>query len=496
MVFRAHHQELRPGAAPARQHHRRDGRPRREPARRRDRGGRQARRDLAAARHRGRRPGRRSCEREIEKPGVRLLALRQPMARDLRQIVAALKISHRSRAHRRSTPRTSPSAAMVLDQSRPVKPVDALLERMGELVAGAMIKDVLDAYVAARRRQGAARCGCATKRSTRCIRRLFRELLTYMMEDPRNITACTHLLFMAKNLERIGDHATNIAETLYFLVNGTPLPQMRPKRDRTSLARSTRRATNERAETSADAPSVLVVEDEARARRRCCATTSRRKASTSARRATARRRCCRSKEQQARRWCCSTGCCRGSPGIEVCRQIRRAPADARPAGHHADRARRGGRPRARPRQRRRRLRRQAVQRCSELIARLRAVIRRARPGAGRRDAALRRHRARSAPRTASPAAASRSIWARPNSACCDIPDASGRAACSRASSCWTRSGAATSRSSCAPSTSISAACARRSTRTRPARPDPHRALRRLRAQRPLRQDRVNARVAG
>jgi phosphate transport system protein len=57
-----------------------------------------------------------------------------------------------------------------------------------------------------------------------------------MIEDPRNITSCTHLLFMAKNLERIGDHTTNIAETLYFLVHGTPLAQVRPKRDRTSLA--------------------------------------------------------------------------------------------------------------------------------------------------------------------------------------------------------------------------------------------------------------------
>jgi phosphate transport system protein len=57
-----------------------------------------------------------------------------------------------------------------------------------------------------------------------------------MIEDPRNITAGTHLLFMAKNLERIGDHTTNVAETLYFLVNGTPMQQVRPKRDRTSLA--------------------------------------------------------------------------------------------------------------------------------------------------------------------------------------------------------------------------------------------------------------------
>jgi phosphate transport system protein len=65
---------------------------------------------------------------------------------------------------------------------------------------------------------------------------LFRELLTYMIEDARNITPCTHLLFMAKNLERIGDHTTNIAETLYFLVHGKPLAQIRPKRDRTTLA--------------------------------------------------------------------------------------------------------------------------------------------------------------------------------------------------------------------------------------------------------------------
>jgi phosphate transport system protein len=64
---------------------------------------------------------------------------------------------------------------------------------------------------------------------------LFRELLTYMMEDPRSISACTHLLFMAKNIERIGDHATNIAENLYYLVNGTTLEEIRPKGDISSL---------------------------------------------------------------------------------------------------------------------------------------------------------------------------------------------------------------------------------------------------------------------
>ena len=62
----------------------------------------------------------------------------------------------------------------------------------------------------------------------------FRQLLTYMMEDPRNITPCTHLLFMAKNIERIGDHATNIAENTWFLVHGEPLADVREKRDLTS----------------------------------------------------------------------------------------------------------------------------------------------------------------------------------------------------------------------------------------------------------------------
>jgi phosphate transport system protein len=64
---------------------------------------------------------------------------------------------------------------------------------------------------------------------------VFRELLTYMMEDPRNITSCTHLLFCAKNLERIGDHVTNIAENAFYMMTGTQLPSHRPKLDETSV---------------------------------------------------------------------------------------------------------------------------------------------------------------------------------------------------------------------------------------------------------------------
>ena len=102
------------------------------------------------------------------------------------------------------------------------------------------LKDVLDAY-AQKRRGRRSTSGSATARSTRCYTSLFRELLTYMMEDPRNITFCTHLLFCAKNIERIGDHATNIAETVHYLVTGENLADERPKNDRSSFETDRRR---------------------------------------------------------------------------------------------------------------------------------------------------------------------------------------------------------------------------------------------------------------
>jgi phosphate transport system protein len=171
-------------------------------------------------------------EREVEALVVRLLALRQPMARDLRQIIAALKIStdiERIGDYATNVAKRS----IALDNIAPVRPVYAL-PRMGR-VAAAMIKDVLDAYV----ERDAAKAMAVWLRDEELdemYTSLFRELLTYMIEDPRNITSGTHLLFIAKNLERIGDHATNIAETLYFLVNGTTMQRVRPKGDRTSLA--------------------------------------------------------------------------------------------------------------------------------------------------------------------------------------------------------------------------------------------------------------------
>jgi len=173
-----------------------------------------------------------NLEREIESQVMRLLALRQPMARDLRQSIAALKIAS-------DLERICDYAANVakrsiaLNQAPPVRPVFAL-PRMARL-AQALIKDVLDAYIA-RDADKALIVWARDEELDEMYSGLFRELLTYMMEDARNITASTHLLFMAKNIERIGDHATNIAETVYFLVHGSPLNQARPKGDRSSLA--------------------------------------------------------------------------------------------------------------------------------------------------------------------------------------------------------------------------------------------------------------------
>ena len=119
--------------------------------------------------------------------------------------------------------------AIALNQIPPVKPLHTI-PRMGQMVQ-TMIKDVLDAYVE-RDSDKALDVWYRDEEVDEMYISLFRELLTYMMEDPRYITPCTHLLFVAKNIERIGDHATNISETIHFLVFGTILADSRPKPDR------------------------------------------------------------------------------------------------------------------------------------------------------------------------------------------------------------------------------------------------------------------------
>jgi phosphate transport system protein len=170
-------------------------------------------------------------EQAVEQETVRMLALRQPMGIDLREIIAALKIStdlERCGDHAANIAKR----AIALSQLPPVRPVGAI-PRMARIVRE-MLKDVLDAYVE-RDTQRAIGAWNRDRDLDDLYNSLFREILTYMMEDPRNITPCTHLLFIAKNLERCGDHATNIAETVHFLVEGAPLGKNRVKGDNSSF---------------------------------------------------------------------------------------------------------------------------------------------------------------------------------------------------------------------------------------------------------------------
>jgi phosphate transport system protein len=171
-------------------------------------------------------------ESEVEEQSIRLLALRQPMARDLREIVSALKIStdlERICDYAANVAKR----AITLNHSAVIKPTSGIA-RMGR-IAQVQVRNVLDAYVE-RDSQKAQEVWLGDEELDDVYTSLFRELLTYMMEDPRSISSATHLLFMAKNIERVGDHATNIAETIHYLIHGTPLREIRPKRDRSSSA--------------------------------------------------------------------------------------------------------------------------------------------------------------------------------------------------------------------------------------------------------------------
>jgi phosphate transport system protein len=171
-------------------------------------------------------------EQQIEEETVRILALRQPVATDLREIIAAFKIAS-------DTERIGDYAVNVakrtlaLNQLPPAQPASAV-PRMAKLVQS-IVKDTFDAYVE-RDADKALDIWHRDAEVDEMYTSLFRELLTYMMEDPRAITPCTHLLFVAKNIERIGDHATNIAETIHYLVTGEYIEGGRPKGDTSSYA--------------------------------------------------------------------------------------------------------------------------------------------------------------------------------------------------------------------------------------------------------------------
>ncbi len=167
-------------------------------------------------------------EMEIERKAVRLIALRQPVADDLRRTVAAMKISM-NLERCGDLAKNIAKRALVIAESEPVTPLTKSIERMGELVA-ARLKDVLDA-LASREVDQAVAVWAQDHEVDEHYDAIFRELLTYMMGDPRMITACAHLLFVAKNLERIGDLATNIAEILHYEMTGRDITAARPKSD-------------------------------------------------------------------------------------------------------------------------------------------------------------------------------------------------------------------------------------------------------------------------
>lgn len=173
-----------------------------------------------------------ALEREAEQFVIRLLALRQPVAEDLRRIVASLKVTT-------DLERIGDYAANVAKRSIVLAQFSlpyslAGLAHMARLVQQ-NLKTIIDA-LGDNDIDKAVEVWRGDQVVDDLYNALFRELITYMMEDPRNITPCTHLLFIAKNLERIGDHATNIAEVVYYAVKGETLPDTRPKGDTSAYA--------------------------------------------------------------------------------------------------------------------------------------------------------------------------------------------------------------------------------------------------------------------
>ena len=172
-----------------------------------------------------------ALEFEINEKAVNTLALRQPVADDLRSVVAILKVSA-SLERIGDYAKNMAKRTHVLAKGAPVITSVNTIKRMSQMVQE-MVTEVLDAFVA-RDIQTANAIRIRDQEVDLIHNTLFRELLTYMMEDPRNITSCMHLLFIAKNIERAGDYATGIAEQVHYLVTGEMPDDERPKGDTTS----------------------------------------------------------------------------------------------------------------------------------------------------------------------------------------------------------------------------------------------------------------------
>jgi phosphate transport system protein len=169
-------------------------------------------------------------QQEIEERALKLLALRQPMAVDLRETLAAIKTAAELERIG-DLAKNIAKRALVLNREPPIR-LTASLARMGK-AAQNQLKQVLDSF-SNRNAEEAEAVWSRDGEIDEIYNSLFRGLLTYMMEDPRTIGLCTHLLFVAKNIERSGDHCTNIAEVVYHMVRAGHLAANRPKADTTS----------------------------------------------------------------------------------------------------------------------------------------------------------------------------------------------------------------------------------------------------------------------
>ena len=168
-------------------------------------------------------------QREVDDKAIVIIAKRQPMADDLRQVIGTIRISGDLERIGDLGKNIAKRVVAVTETAQPVRLFRGI-EALAEL-ALTQLKEVLDSY-ASRDVERIAFVRDRDDQIDAMYTSLFRELLTYMMEDPRNITACTHLLFCAKNIERIGDHATNIAETVHYMVTGQQMLAERPKGDK------------------------------------------------------------------------------------------------------------------------------------------------------------------------------------------------------------------------------------------------------------------------
>jgi len=173
-----------------------------------------------------------ALEELINEEAARVIALRAPTAIDLRVVLSVIKVSanlERIGDYAKNLAKRTG----VLSQMEPVNGSAGALRRMAKEVEG-MLKDALDAYVA-RDAELAQDVIDRDIQVDQMYNALFREFLTFMMEDPTNITACMHLHFIAKNIERMGDHVTSIAEQVVYLVTGAIPDEARVKGDKTSL---------------------------------------------------------------------------------------------------------------------------------------------------------------------------------------------------------------------------------------------------------------------